>query len=169
MEGMVRDVDAARADADLTRAHPGLRPGWAAEPKWDGFRALVSVDTGHVVLKARHQTGPRRVPGGCGRHSAAAGRDRAGRRAGRVGGRTARLPAIAEPVAAAWRWGARASEERSAHFVFSAKLSVVSPSIVTTPNFAKNSQRRRMLSHDSVLMALAEIGTSYAPHACRQS
>ncbi|CAM5441688.1 hypothetical protein [Streptomyces coeruleorubidus] len=25
---------------------PGLRPGWAAEPKWDGFRALVSVDAG---------------------------------------------------------------------------------------------------------------------------
>jgi ATP-dependent DNA ligase len=30
---------------------PGLRPGWAAEPRWDGFWALVSVDAGRVVLR----------------------------------------------------------------------------------------------------------------------
>jgi ATP-dependent DNA ligase len=28
---------------------PRLRPGWAGELKWDGFRALVSVDAGKVV------------------------------------------------------------------------------------------------------------------------
>ncbi|WOT32694.1 ATP-dependent DNA ligase [Streptomyces coeruleorubidus] len=33
-----------------------LRPGWAAEPKWDGFRALVSVDAGKVVLRSRRGT-----------------------------------------------------------------------------------------------------------------
>ncbi|MFJ8704303.1 ATP-dependent DNA ligase [Streptomyces ardesiacus] len=32
---------------------PELRPGSAAEPKWDGFRALVSVDSGRVVLRSR--------------------------------------------------------------------------------------------------------------------
>ncbi|WP_256098674.1 ATP-dependent DNA ligase [Streptomyces agglomeratus] len=32
---------------------PDLRPGWAGEPKWDGFRTLVSVDTGRVVLRSR--------------------------------------------------------------------------------------------------------------------
>ncbi|MFH8902114.1 hypothetical protein ACH4HG_37920 [Streptomyces coeruleorubidus] len=35
---------------------PGLRPGWAAEPKWDGFRDLVSVDAGQVVLRSRRGT-----------------------------------------------------------------------------------------------------------------
>ncbi|WP_286246879.1 hypothetical protein [Streptomyces graminofaciens] len=35
---------------------PGLRPGCAAEPKWDGFRALVSVDAGRVVLRSRRGT-----------------------------------------------------------------------------------------------------------------
>ncbi|MEH0415957.1 ATP-dependent DNA ligase [Streptomyces sp. B21-083] len=35
---------------------PELRPGWAAEPKWDGFRALVSVDAGRVVLRSRRGT-----------------------------------------------------------------------------------------------------------------
>ncbi|MFF1442729.1 hypothetical protein [Streptomyces sp. NPDC058295] len=33
-----------------------LRPGWAGEPKWDGFRALVSVDAGQVVLRSRRGT-----------------------------------------------------------------------------------------------------------------
>jgi hypothetical protein len=33
-----------------------LRPGWAGEPKWDGFRALVSVDAGRVVLRSRRGT-----------------------------------------------------------------------------------------------------------------
>ncbi|MFD6171135.1 ATP-dependent DNA ligase [Streptomyces coeruleorubidus] len=32
---------------------PDLRPGWAAEPKWDGFRALVSVDARQAVLRSR--------------------------------------------------------------------------------------------------------------------
>ncbi|MFG2134964.1 hypothetical protein ACGFNV_45495 [Streptomyces sp. NPDC048751] len=35
---------------------PDLRPGCAAEPKWDGFRALVSVDSGQVVLRSRRGT-----------------------------------------------------------------------------------------------------------------
>ena len=37
-------------------AGPYLRPGWAAEPKWDGFRALVSVDASRVVLRSRRGT-----------------------------------------------------------------------------------------------------------------
>jgi hypothetical protein len=38
VEGMVRDVDAARADAELARPYPipVYAPGWAAESKWDG-------------------------------------------------------------------------------------------------------------------------------------
>jgi ATP-dependent DNA ligase len=42
----------------LSEPVPGreLRPGWAAEPKWDGFRALVSVDAGRVVLRSRRGT-----------------------------------------------------------------------------------------------------------------
>ncbi|WP_425937680.1 hypothetical protein [Streptomyces albogriseolus] len=35
---------------------PDLRPGWAGEPKWDGFRAAVSVDKGQVVLRSRRGT-----------------------------------------------------------------------------------------------------------------
>ncbi|MER7694125.1 ATP-dependent DNA ligase [Streptomyces sp. NPDC097610] len=35
---------------------PALLPGWAGEPKWDGFRALVSVDAGRVVLRSRRGT-----------------------------------------------------------------------------------------------------------------
>ncbi|MEU3787466.1 ATP-dependent DNA ligase [Streptomyces sp900129855] len=35
---------------------PALLPGWAAEPKWDGFRALLSVDAGRVVLRSRRGT-----------------------------------------------------------------------------------------------------------------
>jgi ATP-dependent DNA ligase len=32
---------------------PDLPPGFAGEPKWDGFRALVSVDARRVVLRSR--------------------------------------------------------------------------------------------------------------------
>ncbi|MER5372685.1 ATP-dependent DNA ligase [Streptomyces sp. NPDC002553] len=32
---------------------PALLPGWAAEVKWDGWRALLSVDAGHLVLRSR--------------------------------------------------------------------------------------------------------------------
>ena len=32
---------------------PALLPGWAGEPKWDGFRAMLSVDAGKVVLRSR--------------------------------------------------------------------------------------------------------------------
>ncbi|MGW6927524.1 ATP-dependent DNA ligase [Streptomyces sp. NPDC054950] len=32
---------------------PALLPGWAAEVKWDGWRAMVSVDAGRVVLRSR--------------------------------------------------------------------------------------------------------------------
>lgn len=35
---------------------PALLPGWAGEPKWDGFRALVSVDAGRVALRSRRGT-----------------------------------------------------------------------------------------------------------------
>ncbi|MFE9024598.1 ATP-dependent DNA ligase [Streptomyces sp. NPDC007808] len=35
---------------------PALQPGWASEPKWDGFRALISVDAGRVVLRSRRGT-----------------------------------------------------------------------------------------------------------------
>ncbi|KPI20058.1 ATP dependent DNA ligase [Actinobacteria bacterium OV450] len=43
----------------LTVAVPAcdLRPGWAGEPKWDGFRALISVDAGRVVLRSRRGSG----------------------------------------------------------------------------------------------------------------
>ncbi len=35
---------------------PVLRPGWAGEPKWDGFRAAVLVDAGRIVLRSRRGT-----------------------------------------------------------------------------------------------------------------
>ncbi|MEU0823081.1 ATP-dependent DNA ligase [Streptomyces mirabilis] len=35
---------------------PALLPGWAGEPKWDGFRAGVSVDASQVVLRSRRGT-----------------------------------------------------------------------------------------------------------------
>ncbi|WP_330323494.1 ATP-dependent DNA ligase [Streptomyces pseudovenezuelae] len=35
---------------------PALPPGCAGEPKWDGFRALVSFDAGQVVLRSRRGT-----------------------------------------------------------------------------------------------------------------
>ncbi|MCZ4611347.1 ATP-dependent DNA ligase [Streptomyces sp. Lzd4kr] len=37
-------------------ARADLSPGWAAEPKWDGFRALCSVDSGRIVLRSRRGT-----------------------------------------------------------------------------------------------------------------
>lgn len=49
-------MDAAGADADHAVLGPDLRPCWAGEPKWDGFRILVSVDTGRVTLRSRHGT-----------------------------------------------------------------------------------------------------------------
>nr|WP_260860117.1 hypothetical protein [Streptomyces cupreus] len=35
---------------------PDLPQGWAAEPKWDGFRAQISVEAGRVVLRSRRGT-----------------------------------------------------------------------------------------------------------------
>ncbi|MFI2764882.1 ATP-dependent DNA ligase [Streptomyces echinatus] len=35
---------------------PALPAGWAAEVKWDGWRALFSVDAGHLVLRSRRGT-----------------------------------------------------------------------------------------------------------------
>ncbi|MBB4717737.1 ATP-dependent DNA ligase [Streptomyces luteogriseus] len=35
---------------------PRLRPGWAAELKGDGFRALLSADSGKVALRSRRGT-----------------------------------------------------------------------------------------------------------------
>lgn len=32
---------------------PTLKPGWAAEPKWDGYRALLRIDAGRVMLRSR--------------------------------------------------------------------------------------------------------------------
>lgn len=37
-------------------ASPDLPPGWAGEPKWDGWRAQFSVDQGRVVLRSRRGT-----------------------------------------------------------------------------------------------------------------
>jgi hypothetical protein len=33
-----------------------LLQGWAGEPKWDGGRALVSVEAGRVILRSRRGT-----------------------------------------------------------------------------------------------------------------
>ncbi|MFF5553852.1 ATP-dependent DNA ligase [Streptomyces olivaceoviridis] len=35
---------------------PALPAGWAAEVKWDGWRAAVSVEAGHIVLRSRRGT-----------------------------------------------------------------------------------------------------------------
>ncbi|MEW2615012.1 hypothetical protein AB0937_33490 [Streptomyces sp. NPDC047880] len=35
---------------------PALQPGWAAETKWDGWRALLSLDAGRLVLRSRRGT-----------------------------------------------------------------------------------------------------------------
>ncbi|MEU2899613.1 hypothetical protein ABZ690_08200 [Streptomyces sp. NPDC006967] len=35
---------------------PALLPGWAAEVKWDGWRALLSLDAGRLVLRSRRGT-----------------------------------------------------------------------------------------------------------------
>lgn len=32
---------------------PALQSGWAGEPKWDGFRALLSVDAGRPTDRPR--------------------------------------------------------------------------------------------------------------------
>ncbi|MFJ5730977.1 ATP-dependent DNA ligase [Streptomyces paradoxus] len=37
-------------------SQPDLQPGWAAEAKWDGFRALLSTDAGKVELRSRRGT-----------------------------------------------------------------------------------------------------------------
>lgn len=46
MEGIHCDVDAARTELSAPVPEPDLRPGRAVEPKWDGFRTLVSVAQG---------------------------------------------------------------------------------------------------------------------------
>ncbi|MEU9313409.1 hypothetical protein [Streptomyces sp. NPDC048256] len=44
----------APADADHPTADPDLPPGWAAEPKWDGYRAqLARYADGRVLLRSR--------------------------------------------------------------------------------------------------------------------
>ncbi|MGW3160403.1 ATP-dependent DNA ligase [Streptomyces sp. NPDC001089] len=35
---------------------PDLPPGWAGEPKWDGFRALLHTDADRVALRSRRGT-----------------------------------------------------------------------------------------------------------------
>lgn len=35
---------------------PVLLPGWAGEPKWDGWRALVSVEAEHIMMRSRRDT-----------------------------------------------------------------------------------------------------------------
>ncbi|MFD9436368.1 hypothetical protein [Streptomyces sp. NPDC060002] len=38
-------------------ADPALPPGWAAEPKWDGYRAQIArYADGRVLLRSRHGT-----------------------------------------------------------------------------------------------------------------
>ncbi|MFJ8802772.1 hypothetical protein [Streptomyces sp. NPDC102487] len=37
-------------------ARPDLPPGMAGEPKWDGYRALLSIDDGRVELRSRRGT-----------------------------------------------------------------------------------------------------------------
>ncbi|MFD3622717.1 hypothetical protein ACFWWT_47935 [Streptomyces sp. NPDC058676] len=39
-----------------------LRPGWAAEPKWDGFRALVAVDVGPLSFQESEVVGGAPAP-----------------------------------------------------------------------------------------------------------
>lgn len=36
--------------------HSDLPTGWDGQPKWDGFRALLSVDADRVVLRSRRGT-----------------------------------------------------------------------------------------------------------------
>jgi ATP-dependent DNA ligase len=36
--------------------NPALPAGWAAEPKWDGYRAQVVVRDGQVLLRSRRGT-----------------------------------------------------------------------------------------------------------------
>ncbi|MET7920989.1 ATP-dependent DNA ligase [Streptomyces avermitilis] len=112
-------MDAAGADAEHSRADPELRPGWAGEPKWDGFRAGVSVDAGRVVLRSRRGTemasafpevvaGAAQLPDATALDGELVVWDAAGRLAfERLQNRLARHGAGA----------ARAAEERPAHFV----------------------------------------------------
>ncbi|MFW3470073.1 hypothetical protein ACN24M_01005 [Streptomyces microflavus] len=54
---MVHGVDVARADARRARDNWALPPGWAAEPKWDGYRALLArYADGRVVIRSRRGT-----------------------------------------------------------------------------------------------------------------
>ncbi len=70
----------------------------------DGFRALVSVDAGQVTPRPRRGTEMLPAfPEDCGQGRAAAGRDRAGRCAGRMGRRGAPcVRAVAGPACPAW-------------------------------------------------------------------
>ncbi|MEW2289895.1 hypothetical protein [Streptomyces sp. NPDC047841] len=56
MEGIDGDLEPARARLTVAVDQPDVPAGWAAEPKWDGFRALVSVEEGGVVLRSRRGT-----------------------------------------------------------------------------------------------------------------
>lgn len=83
---------------------PDLRSGWAGEPKWDGFRALISVDAGQVVLRSRRGTemGPSfpEVGAGAVQLPDATSLER---RTGRMGRRgPPRVRAAAEPACPAW-------------------------------------------------------------------
>ncbi|MEV6406023.1 hypothetical protein AB0M58_24115 [Streptomyces bobili] len=105
-----------------------LQPGWAGEPKWDGFRALLSVDAGRVVLRSRRGTemlpafpeigaGAVRLPDATAMDGELVVWDASGRLA-------------FERLQNRLRWrgaaAARAAGEWPAHFVFPVKFSVLS-------------------------------------------
>nr|WP_244204239.1 hypothetical protein [Streptomyces africanus] len=115
---MVRDVDAAEPMLSAPVPEPRLRPGWAAELKWDGFRALVCIDAGKVVLRSRRGTemGPAfpEVVAGAGQLPDATALD--GELVVREHGRLA-FERLQDRLQ---RWGSgavRAADEAPAHFV----------------------------------------------------
>ncbi|MFD9360019.1 hypothetical protein [Streptomyces sp. NPDC060031] len=93
---------------------PALLPGRAGKPKWDGFRALVSVDAGRVVLRSRRGTemaaafpeivaGAAQLPDATALDSELIVRDAAGRLAfERLQDRLARRGTSAARAAGAW-------------------------------------------------------------------
>ncbi|MDQ0840522.1 ATP-dependent DNA ligase [Streptomyces sp. V1I6] len=128
---------------------PNVRPGCAAEPKWDGFRALVSVEAGQVVLRSRRGTemaasfpkvvaGAVQLPDATAMDDELVVRDAAGRLAfERLQNRLARRGAGA----------ARAAEEWPAHFV---AFDLLRLSRTDTTGW---SYRRRRAARESVFAA----------------
>lgn len=40
---------------DLTELVSSIGDGWVVQPKWDGHRALVKIEDGHVTIFSRHK------------------------------------------------------------------------------------------------------------------